>query len=112
VAAAAAVVVAFGLVYLRVIAAQRQFTLDNLNRQVTQQEATYDRLQLQVAQLNAPDRIVRYAESKLGMVPSTSVTILSPVSPYPGEPTTTPAGQAPAGDADWPQIKALMAGTP
>jgi len=111
-AAACAVVVAFALVYLRVIAAQRQFTLDNLNTQVTQQEATYQRLQLEVAQLNAPDRIVGVAEGKLGMVPSTSVPVLTPSEP--GASTSVPASptQAPAGDADYPRIKALMAGTP
>jgi cell division protein FtsL len=111
-AASCAVVVAFGLVYLRVIAAQRQFTLDNLNTQVTQQEATYQRLQLQVAQLNSPDRIVGYAETKLGMVPSTSVPVLTPsVASSPPSTSTSPT-QAPAGDADYPSIKALMAGTP
>jgi len=111
-AAACAVMVAFGLVYLRVIAAQRQFTLDNLNTQVAQQEATYQRLQLQVAELNAPDRIVGYAESKLGMVPSTSVPVLTPSVAGSSTSVDTSPTQAPAGDADYPSIKALMAGTP
>jgi cell division protein FtsL len=111
-AGAAAVIVAFGLVYLHVIAAQRQFTLDDLNTQVTQQEATYQRLRLQVAQLNSPARIVAEAETKLGMVQPSSVTYLTPSgSSASATPGASPS-QAPAGDSDWPQVKALIAGTP
>jgi cell division protein FtsL len=112
-AGAVAVVIAFGLVYLHVIAAQRQFTLDRLNNQVTQQEATYQRLRLQVAQLDAPSRIISYAEATLGMQEPSSVTYLNaPPGQGATAPTTTTPTQAPSGDDNWPEIKSLMAGTP
>jgi cell division protein FtsL len=107
-----AVLVAFGLVYLHVIAAQRQLPLDRLSGEVTQQEADYQRLRLEVAQLNSPSRLIPYAEGKLGMQEPATPLFVSPDPSNSVAPTTTLPSQAPTGDADWPQIKKLIAGTP
>jgi cell division protein FtsL len=110
--------VAFGLVYLHVVLAQRQFALDRLTAKVQAEQARYQNLRLQVAQLGSPAQIISTAEGQLGMRPPASVTYLAPSGTIGGTPN--PAGgqaasgsvQAPAGDADWPQIKAQLAGSP
>ncbi len=109
------VAIAFALVYLHVVAAQRQFTLDGLNKQVNQQEQRYDRMRLQVAQLEAPARIISTAEGQYGMTEPQSVTYLVPKAPAPATratPPKSPATTAPAGDANWPKIKSLLKGSP
>jgi cell division protein FtsL len=111
--------VAFGLVYLHVVLAQRQFALDRLASKVQTDRATYERLRVQVAQLGSPANIISTAEGRLGMHQPASVTYLTPAVTVPGSggPTNSAsaapgAAQAPAGDADWPKIKALLAGSP
>ena len=123
-AAVGAVVIAFSLVYLHVVMAQRQFRLDSLSAQVAKQQASYSQLRLQVAQLESPQQIIATAEGKLGMRQPSNVTYLSPSTPLPaGGAATGPARAnaspgakgtvaAPAGDADWPQIKSQLAGSP
>lgn len=111
------VAVAFALVYLHVVAAQRQFTLDRLTNQVSTQQQRYERLRLRVAQLEAPARIISVAEGQYGMTEPQSVTYLepagSPPSQTPPAPPSKPSGStAPAGDANWPKIKSLLKGTP
>jgi cell division protein FtsL len=118
-AAGLVAVVAFGLVYLHVVLAQRQFALDQLTQKVQTDRSTYERLRVQVAQLGSPANIISRAEGKLGMRQPASVTYLTPPVTIGGPvATATPArpatGQveAPAGIADWPQIKAQLAGSP
>lgn len=125
-AAILAVVIAFSLVYLHVVMAQRQFRLDSLSAQVAKQQTTYSQLRLQVAQLESPQQIIATAEGKLGMRQPSNVTYLSPSTPLPAGgaatgssgPATGPSAKgagtvaAPAGDADWPQIKSQLAGSP
>jgi cell division protein FtsL len=127
-----AVVVAFGLVYLHVVLAQRQFRLDQLNARVQQDQLSYQKLRLQVAELASPQQIISTAEGKLGMVQPGSVTYLTaPVQAaaaagsvqvgggstlvLPGSTTkgsSSSVMQAPEGDADWPSIKSQVAGSP
>jgi cell division protein FtsL len=121
-----AVSVAFALVYLHVVLAQRQFRLDDLTAQVQKQQVAYQKLRLQVAQLDSPQHVIATAEGQLGMVQPAGVTYLTP---SPGvlstsgaiggsEPSLTQSDPssastpAPAGDADWPRIKSQLAGSP
>jgi cell division protein FtsL len=113
------VAVAFALVYLHVVLAQRQFALDHLTTKVQADQATYQRLRLQVAELGSPQHIISTAEGKLGMRQPASVIYLTPSVTIKGTSaaagaagTSKSAAQAPAGDADWPQIKAQLAGSP
>jgi cell division protein FtsL len=111
--------VAFGLVYLHVVLAQRQFALDRLTQKVQTDRSTYERLRVQAAQLGSPANIISRAEGQLGMRPPASVTYLTPTvtiggsaaSAAPASPAASGA-QAPAGVDDWPQIKAQLAGSP
>jgi cell division protein FtsL len=77
---AGALVVAglFALVAFHVMVTQAQFRLDKMDRRAADQQARYQRLRLQVAQLESPDRIVAAAQERLGMVPPPGVTYLSP----------------------------------
>jgi cell division protein FtsL len=120
-----------GLVALHVLIAENQFRLDQLQQTAASEQESYERLRLQVAQLEAPARIVSEAEGRLGMVQPGSVTYLPSVSPTtlpgtgsgangpagPTDPPTTvdPSGggiPAPEGDADWPSVKPYLSGSP
>ena len=111
--------IAFGLVYMHVVLAQRQFTLDQLNTQVQQQQQSYQKLRLQVAELGSPQNVIAAAVGRLGMHQPASITYLQPTTTI-GAPASTPPRAsnsrttvtAPAGDADWPQIKSQLAGSP
>jgi hypothetical protein len=79
----------------------------------------YQTRRLEVAQLGSPANIIATAEGQLGMVQPAKVNYLAPVaggSVMSGGSTPqglgVPHGVAPAGDADWPQIKSQLAGTP
>ena len=113
--AALAIVIVFGLVYLHVVLAQRQFAIDHVTAQVQSEQARYQSLRLEVAQLGSPQNIIATAEGQLGMVQPASVTYLTPAHQagiQTGKPSASGPGTAPAGDADWPQIKSQLAGSP
>lgn len=122
-----------GLVALHVLIAENQFRLDQLQQTATSEQEGYERLRLQVAQLEAPARIVSEAEGRLGMVQPGSVTYLPAVLPTTAATTsagsetngTAPASEppsahtqsggglpAPDGDADWPSVKPYLSGSP
>ncbi|HET7489091.1 MAG TPA: cell division protein FtsL [Acidimicrobiales bacterium] len=71
----------FGLVTSHVALTQGQFRLDEMRRQAGDEQDRYERLRLQVAELESPQRIVAAAQERLGMVPPPGVTYLSPVGP-------------------------------
>lgn len=71
----------FGLVTSHVALTQGQFRLDDLRQRADAEQDRYERLRLQVAELESPGRIVAAAQERLGMVPPPGVTYLSPVGP-------------------------------
>ncbi|MGH9165739.1 MAG: hypothetical protein ACRDZW_09535 [Acidimicrobiales bacterium] len=100
--AAMAVAVAaslFGLVAAHVLLAQGQFRLQRLDGQADSAQERYERLRLEVANLEAPGRIVAVAQERLAMVAPAGVTYLSPTGPVTGE---TPARAAAAVAPDAP----------
>ena len=68
----------FGVVVFHVLLTQNQFRLDKLQEQSLERQAEYDKLRLQVAELESPDRIVATAQQRLGMVAPPGVTYLAP----------------------------------
>ena len=90
----------FGLVGEHAILAQQQFRLANLQARTATAAARNQALQLQVAQLESPGRVVSEARSKLGMVPPAGITYLVPGHPGPnkvkGQPAVTPTTLATA----------------
>jgi cell division protein FtsL len=92
----------FGVVAAHVVLTQRQFRLDALETKAADAEARYERLRLEVAQLEAPERVVAAAQ-QLGMVPPATVTYVASTRP-----STRPAtDQAPAGE--WATVKSHLA---
>ena len=68
----------FGLVAEHTVLAQQQFRLASVQSQAATEQARNQALQLQVAQLQSPSRIVSEARTKLGMVPPAGITYLVP----------------------------------
>jgi cell division protein FtsL len=97
-------VAVFGVVAAHVLLTQRQFRLDALERKAATEEATYERLRLEVAQLEAPERIVAAAQ-QLGMVPPANVTYVSSTRPTPA----ATANDAPAPEDQWATVKSHLA---
>jgi cell division protein FtsL len=83
--------VGLALVGLHVLIAENQFRLDNLQQQAATEQASYEKLRLQVAELEAPARIVSQAEGRLGMVQPATVTYLP--APTATTPTSTKGGR-------------------
>ena len=85
-AAAVTVVIAlFALALFHALIVDRQTTLDNLNQELEEVQAINDRLRLNVARSEAPDRIVAEALYRLGMVEPDRRVYLSPVELDEGE---------------------------
>ncbi len=91
---ASAAVVCLALVALHVLIAENQFRLDRLQQQAATEQASYEKLRLQVAQLEAPARIVSQAEGRLGMVQPATVTYLPATTSTPATTAVTPATTA------------------
>jgi cell division protein FtsL len=100
---------AFGVVGMHVMLAQNQFALDRLDTRAAKEQAQYERLRLQVDQLESPQRIVAVAKDKLGMQQSGSVTYLTPSGPLnvAGSAATSERSAAAGGigPSDWATVK-------
>jgi cell division protein FtsL len=87
----------FGVVVAHVVLTQNQFRLDGLQQRSARQQAEYDRLRLNVAELESPGRIVAAASERLGMVTPAAITYLTPTTGdagTSGSPAATATGQA------------------
>ncbi|MEA3019322.1 MAG: hypothetical protein QOI47_846 [Actinomycetota bacterium] len=107
----------FALAAFHAMLASGQARLDQLDQRVSDAQGRYESLRLDVAQLEAPSRIVREAQERLGMVPPPGVTYLTPsqtVSAEVGQaavnpsPTSTDAGEW----AAWATVKPYLSGRP
>jgi cell division protein FtsL len=65
--------IVFGILLEQVVLAQSAFRLESLTQEVQKAQATNGELLLRVARLGSPDRVERYARSRLGMVDPASV---------------------------------------
>jgi cell division protein FtsL len=110
-----AVCVAFSLVGLHVLSAQRQFALDRLQSQLSAAQAAYQDNRLAVAQANSPANIMAAAK-RLGMREPASTRFIPGVAGA-GSPTSpvgaaVPGASAPLGVTDWPSVKADLSDAP
>lgn len=111
----------FGVVVAHVVLTQNQFRLDELRDLSSSQQAEYDRLRLEVAELESPRRIVADAQQRLGMVTPPKVVYLAPSAEGAAGPAPAPAGAARAGtqalappvdsdrDGGWTAVKPHLA---
>jgi cell division protein FtsL len=104
----------FGIAALHVVLTQGQFRLQQLENRANEQQARYEQLRLQVAQLESPERVVAVAQERLGMVSPPGVTYLSPSGPAVDEPVddgpATPATSGPS--TSWAEVKPHLADQP
>jgi cell division protein FtsL len=104
--AALAVACVLGLVVSHVALAQGQFELEKLQEKAAQEQAHYERLRLQVAQLESPSRVVAAAQERLGMVPPPGVTYLSPTGPVSdGLAARSTDSEQESATEDWSSVK-------
>lgn len=100
----------FGLVAAHAALAGNQFRLQDLERRSAAQQDAYERLRLEVAELEAPQRILAAAREQLGMVEPGAVTLLAPpASRRPAAPAAPSGGAEPAGaTAAWAGVKRTL----
>jgi cell division protein FtsL len=106
----------FGVVVFHVLLTQNQFRLDKLQEESIDRQAEYDRLRLQVAELESPDRNVAAAQ-QLGMVTPPKVTYLAPTveeTPAPDDDVraarlAAAREAASAGETSWSTVKPHLA---
>lgn len=104
----------FGLVFFQTLLVQNQSRLDQLNSQIRAEQAQYQSLRLQVAQLEAPSRIVDAATTKLGMVSPPGTGYLTPSATDAAATASTAAAASAAGTdpgsggSDWPTVKPFL----
>jgi cell division protein FtsL len=68
----------FGVAAFQTVLIRAQDRLDELNRDVAEQTEAARQLELELADLQAPDRIAREARDRLGMIAPYTVTFLEP----------------------------------
>ncbi|HZQ85020.1 MAG TPA: cell division protein FtsL [Acidimicrobiales bacterium] len=89
----AVVIGLLAIVALHALLSQNQLRLDDIDAKAAAQQARYERLRLEVAELESPSRIVATAQQKLGMVMPPTVTYLTPTGTDESQ-ATPPAGAA------------------
>jgi cell division protein FtsL len=92
----------FGAAIFHVLLIQSEFRLDQINKEASKEEARYEKLRLDVAQLSAPERIVATAQQRLGMVVPPQVAYLMAPAPPSADPDD-PAAPSLAGG--WAEVK-------
>jgi hypothetical protein len=101
----------FGVAVSHALLIEGQARLDSLDKQVAAEQQRYERLRIERAGLEAPDRIVAEA-SEMGLVPAGEVTWITPEGAPPG--ATPPATGEPdeTSDTSWADVKPYLEPTP
>lgn len=68
----------FGLAAFQTVLIRAQDRLDTLNREVEEQTEIAHQLELELAELQSPERIAQVARDRLGMIAPHTVTFLEP----------------------------------
>lgn len=96
----------FGLAAINALIVENQTMIDSLSSDVTEAQVANERLHLELAELEAPQRIVAEATDRLGMVVPEDIVYLTPPNSVlapsvvdaairPGAPADAPADSAP-----------------
>jgi hypothetical protein len=103
----------FALAAFNAMLVSGQGRLDSLEQKVAEAQSQYSSNRLQVAQLEAPERVVGEAKTRLGMVPPPHVTYLTPSSGMAEEAGTSARQQSSTSDAgatSWAAAKPYLDG--
>jgi hypothetical protein len=101
----------FGVAVSHALLIESQASLDRLDDQVAVEQDRYERLRMERAELESPDRIVAEA-TQMGMVPADDVTWLTPDQPAPEGVDAAPESGAEAPGTSWPEVKSYLEPTP
>jgi hypothetical protein len=101
----------FGVAVSHAMLIESQMDLEQLDGRAASEQARYERLRRDVAELEAPDRIVSEAQDRLGMVPAEDVQWLTPDQPAPaGGGEEEDGADTPA--TSWSDVKPYMEPAP
>lgn len=100
----------FGVAVSHALLIEGQARLDELDKQVAQEQARYERLRVESAALESPNRIVEEA-GKMGLVPAQEVTWLTPDAAPPGAPAP-PVVDPDTSDTSWADVKPYLEPSP
>ena len=95
-----------GMVVFQTLLIQGQLDLDQLNRSIDAHQEELRVLQLEVARLESPDRILAAAEQRFGMIPPVESLPLDPVAPGAAGDLLPPPGSDPFGLVQYRQTTA------
>lgn len=84
----------FGVAVSHAVLIQSQASVDGLDQRVAAEQARYEELRQEVAELESPQRILGEATNELGMVPAGQKVWLTPDEPAPTG-TTEPPPESP-----------------
>ncbi|MBK9181215.1 MAG: septum formation initiator family protein [Acidimicrobiales bacterium] len=107
----------FGMTVFQTILVQGQARLDRLDQRIAAEQQRLEGLRVDVAALEAPERIVAEAERRLGMVPPDEVVYVSPPAELAAELGVDPAGRALSSGTgeqvdEWSQVKPYLGSRP
>ncbi|HKZ28887.1 MAG TPA: hypothetical protein VJ482_04510 [Acidimicrobiia bacterium] len=92
----------FALIYSRTILSDSAFRLREVEAQISQEQATYQQLRLEVARLQSPERIVPLAEGIGLVLPNEVRTIeVARVTGFEG-----------GAEARWAEVKSILTASP
>jgi cell division protein FtsL len=107
--------VLFGVVMFHVVLVQGQYELERMDARADAEQAQYQKMRLQVAELESPSRITEVAEDRLGLVPAEKVTPVTPAAgdlprTQSGSPSTT-SGPTSEDPGAWTSVKPHLSST-
>jgi cell division protein FtsL len=105
-----AFVALFGVAVCHALLIQGQARVDALDQRVATAQARYERLRLQVAELESPQRIAKEAQDELGMVPAGKTVWLTPEDPAPAD--APPADAPEQTDTSAARVKPYLEAAP
>jgi cell division protein FtsL len=102
----------FAVVVCQAMLVQGQIRLDQLEADVAEAQATYQARRLEAAELESPERIVREATERIGMVTPEQVIYVTPDGPVDGMTSQPEGSEIAAADESWGHIKRYLEHTP
>lgn len=105
-----AVAALFGLAAAHAVLVADAARLDQLEAEVDRQSVRYADDRLDVARLESPERVVREAQDRFGMVLPERIVYLTPSTPPPAAtaPTPSPGGAGDRAGEPWTTIKPFL----
>ena len=103
----------FAVAVCHALLIERQASIDELDARVAEEQARYEELSLDVAELESPERIRTEATGRLGMVPAGETVWLTPTEPVPpGDAAADKDDTEDATDTSAARVKPYLEATP